>query len=136
MGLIWQLGSVYQPTYDFRVILDRDFVEKVISLHVPLEGQRRMNELGSEVIRRFGHKNTLTPYLFDKDSAFVRNFSLGENGAWLSVDNCQGKSPLEIYKSPKNIPFSSHNVNNSSQAYALMSLVDMWASYVPTIRGE
>jgi hypothetical protein len=105
--IVWQPRAIYQPTYNFGIVVKRDFAEEMINCHISDEKRKWLNKLGEDAIKKLGHNNP-NPYHFDEKNAFVRDFSLGENGVWLELDRCFGKSPLEVYD--EDIPFSSCSV--------------------------
>jgi len=125
--IVWQPRAIYQPGYNLGIYLDRDFAKEMIKAEIPMEKQNITNKLGYEMLKEKGH-DWHHPYFFYGDTAFVIQFSLGENGVWLAVDGLYGESPLKVYKSD-NIEYSSHNVDNLSQRNALMALVDLWVEY-------
>jgi len=86
MALIWQSSGIYQPSYDFNILVDKDFVQKMRSAQVPSEKQKRMNELCSETLKRFNYTNH-SPLIFHENSGLVTQFSLGREGRWLKIDS-------------------------------------------------
>ena len=108
--------------------MDRDFVEAMLGARTDKSARDRLNEIGFEFIQRYGFGKR-SPYGFDEETAFIREFSLGHDGKWLSLDGCSGRNPLEVYEPPKPIMYSSHNIDNSSEAQALLGLVDIWVEY-------
>ena len=134
-NIVWQPISIYQPGYDFGILLDRVFAEEMINSKIDGSTQHRMNELVTELVQRLGH-NWGSPYHFFRDTSFVVQFSLGQNGVWLSVDNTSGRSPIEVFREPNPIKYSSHNVGSSEQAQSLLALVDMWVSYADLLKSK
>ncbi|MBI2110005.1 hypothetical protein HYT58_02430 [Candidatus Woesearchaeota archaeon] len=130
--IVWQPIALHQPSYEFGIILDETFAKEMVKTNLSQESQRRMNDLGTEVITRFGHNWTI-PYIFHENTAFVSQFSLGVNGVWLALDNWYDLLKIPENKDP--IKYSSHNVDTSSQAYSLMALVDFWVEYAETLKG-
>ena len=61
---------------------------------------------------------------------------MGNNGVWLAIDQSNKRSLLEYPDEKELIKYSSHNVDNSKQAYALMALVDWWAEYADIIKSH
>lgn len=133
-NVLWQPESLYQPGADFKIIVDREFVREMLNTPLSKKGQSAMNDLGYALIKRRGC-HWLAPYTFDSDNAFVRQFSLGENGVWLALDGCSGGNPLEHFSTPDPIKYSSHNIEGLNQAHLLMSLVDLWVEYRDTMKG-
>lgn len=113
---------------DFGIYLDRDFAKDMIKSKIPIKRQNHMNELANEELNRFGI-NWLNPYTFHKDSCFITQFYLGQNGVWLSTDYQIIENLLEEKESSKLISYHSHNTDTSKQAYVLMALFDKWIEY-------
>ncbi|HIH10565.1 TPA: hypothetical protein HA241_00060 [Candidatus Woesearchaeota archaeon] len=130
-GIIWQPIALYQPGFNFDIVLDDRFAEEMIKTNLSQSVQERMNGLGTDLTTRLGH-SWLSPFTFYESTAFVSQFSLGQNGVWLVVDNYFKKEQLEDKKA---VRYTTHNVDNSSQAYALMALVDLWVSYADTLKS-
>lgn len=133
--VIWQPEGIYQPGHDFGVLLDRVFAIEMGNSEVFPSTQRRMNDQGDEIITELGHSWS-NPYDFYKDSFLVTQFNLGGNGVRLALDR-----PVSHYLSkPKEnddpVKYCSHNVDTSSQAYALMALFDMWVQYSNAALGK
>ena len=120
MALIWQPKGIYQPSFNFEVIFNSDFIQRMKSSQVFPKNAKRMNELCAETLQRFGYNN-LTPLNFYKNTGLVTQFSLGREGRWLAID---------LYTLDKSlVKYSSHNVDSSKDAYDLMALVDPWTEY-------
>jgi len=126
--IVWQPTYLHTRGYEFNILLDWEFAEKMIGITLSDDFRDRLNEYGAKVVKEKGH-SWLSPYQFYEDTAFVDQFSLGENGVWLAADTTSGRSPLEVFKKPNPIKFSSHNVDHSSHGYTLKALVDMWIYY-------
>ncbi len=130
MALVWQPFAVYQGKYGFGIKLDRCFALEMIAAKVPKKLQDRMNVLGEELNQKIGYSYP-SPYDFHKDTAFVSGFYLGSNGIWLALDDHLGAEPLS---EDRPLQYSSHNVDASRDAYALMALVDMWVEYSEVLK--
>ena len=128
--IIWQPTSLYQPGFDFEILLDSEFSKEMIKTNLSQDAQERMNGLGTDLTTRLGQR-WLTPFTFNGNTAFVSQFSLGQNGVWLAVDDYFNTSSSDDQKP---IKYTSHNVDNSSQAHVLMALVDLWVSYADTLK--
>lgn len=120
---------------DFGVYLDKNFARDMIQSTVSNERQRRMNGLANEELRSL-KINWLDPYLFYKDSCFVSQFNIGQNGVWLATDRHAINDLLSEEKSVKPIEYNSHNVDFPSQAYVLMRLFDKWVEYADVFKEK
>ncbi|MBT4604191.1 hypothetical protein HOC01_00990 [archaeon] len=129
--IVWQPTALYQPSYNFGIVLDRTFAKGMLETKLSPDATRTMNQMGTELLKGFGH-NCPTPYIFHEDTAFVDQFYLAENGVWLARDD--SVSVLTNDTSVNTIKYSSHNVDNTSQAHSLMALVDMWVEYADTLK--
>ena len=133
--IIWQPFVLYQPYFDFGILLSRDFCREMLETKLSREIQIKTNNLCLEVSERFGF-NYPEPVTFYEDTAFISQFYLGNNGVWLAIDQSNKRSLLEYPDEKELIKYSSHNVDNSKQAYALMALVDWWAEYADIIKSH
>lgn len=131
--IIWQPNGLYHPGYDFGILLDRQFAEGMLETKITLDKQNRMNEMANETMKRFGAHGTF-PLVFHEDSALVTSFNLGERGRWLVMDDDSKLFLLNKTDKERCISYSSHNVDYSSDAYALIALVDQWVEYSGIIR--
>lgn len=120
---------------DFGIYLDRDFAREMIQSKVSNERQTRMNELANEELKRLG-TNWLNPYTFHKDSCFISQFYIGQNGVWLSTNHQTIDDLLNGKESSKPIEYNSHNVDVPSQSYVLMRLFDQWIEYADAFKSE
>jgi hypothetical protein len=130
--IIWQPKNVYLPSYEFNISLDRTFAKEMLAAKIPREKQKRMNELALETLIRQGF-NWPGPLTFYEDRGLVTQFYIGRNGVWLAT-NCENINSLFKKDENKHIKYYSHNVDNSSQAYALMALVDQWVEYSDVLK--
>ncbi len=121
-------------TCNFRIYLDEDFAREIIQTKISDKEQARMNELANEELERL-ETNWLDPYKFHKDSCFVTQFYIGQNGVWLSTNYQTTKDLLKGEKSSKPIKYNSHNVDIPKQAYVLMTLFDKWVEYAGTFKN-
>ncbi len=119
---------------DFGIYLDRNFAKEMVKSKVPIKKQNRMNELANEELKRFGI-NWLNPYTFQKDSCFITQFYIGQNGVWLSTDHLTIENLLKEKESSKLIEYNSHNTDTSKQAYILMLLFDTWVRYADAFKN-
>ena len=47
-NLTWQPEGLYQPHFDFEILLNRQFAGEMLAVRITQEAQRRMNELGAK----------------------------------------------------------------------------------------
>ena len=130
--IVWQPKGIYACGYEFGVLVDREFIEQAMSLQMNPEKQQNMIRLGRETIKRQGYDSG-TPFNFEGETYLVRQFDIGSNGKWLTLDGCSGENPLLIFKEGP-IKYSSHNCDYSSDVHALMSLVDLWVEYLDIVK--
>ncbi len=123
----------FSAKYDFAVYLNRHFAIEMIQAKIPPERQVAMNNLGNEVLQSLGN-NWSNPYTFHRDSCFVTQFYLGQNGVWLAADTTLDE--LLRDKSTKPIEYHSHNVDHPQQAYILMALFDKWVEYADILKDS
>ncbi|MEX2017179.1 MAG: hypothetical protein WD876_01780 [Candidatus Pacearchaeota archaeon] len=127
--LVWQPTDLYQTGHEFNIILDRKFAEEMLSVKINSQTRRRLDE----VIKELNPKNFNPHFQYYEDTAFVLQFNLGFGGNWLAVNGTYGKNPLDVFDDFY-IPYSSHNVDTSADAYSLMRLVDFWVEHADTIK--
>jgi len=129
---IWTLR--FCAGYDFGIYLDRQFAKDMIESKIPYDTQKKMNELGSEVLKDFG-TNHPEPYLFHEDTALVSQINIGGNGIWVATDRhniddlLQGKQELS-----RPVDYTSHNTDCSKDTFRLMRLFGLWVDYADVIR--
>jgi len=123
-GIIWQPGGLYQQGSDFNVRLDSKFAKKILVVDVGAERQRQIIRHARDMIK---DRNVSYPEVFDfyKNTAFVCAFHIGNNGKWLSLERGGGRMP----DGGEKYIYHSHNVDSAFDAYTLMTLVDVWATY-------
>jgi hypothetical protein len=130
--IIWQPNGLYQKGHDeFSLFLDRHFAKEMLETKISQQTKQKLNQLGSKLMNISG----LETFQFFKDTAFVNQFYLGENGLWLALDvrsdlikqelNSNNEKPLKYY---------SHNCNNITHAHDLMKLVDFYTQYSEIIK--
>ena len=95
--IIWQPMGIYACGYEFGILVDREFVEQTMSLQMSQEKQQKMIRLSRETIKRQGYDSGI-PFNFDGKTYLVRQFNIGNNGKWLTLDGCLGENPLLILK--------------------------------------
>jgi len=117
---------------DFGIYLDEDFAKEMIQSYISTERQNKMNELGNDELKIF-EINWLNPYMFYKNSCFITQFYIGQDGAWLST-NHQSVDELIRGESYKPIQYNSHNIDTTKQAYVLMRLFDKWIEYSDVLK--
>lgn len=129
--IIWQPVSIDTLSYEFGIIVNRDFVKQTLDLNIGSEMQRNMTRLGRDILKRY-RQDSGTPFIFDGETYFVRQFDIGRDGKWLALEGCYGKNPLETQEGP--VKYFSHNCDYSSDVHTLMSLVDQWVNYFETVK--
>jgi len=133
--IIWQPTAVYQPTYEFGILLDRKFAHEMLETTVSKEEQDSMNKLANETLKRKGEK-WVNPLRFYENTGLVTNFYIGNNGTWLELERCLNiKEDLDRNPDKKDpLEYCSHNVDSSREAIALMALVDQWVTYADVLK--
>jgi hypothetical protein len=131
---IWTPSFSGNESREFRVYLDRNFAREMIQSQISSETQEGMNRIAEEELKKLG-TNWPTPYGFYESSGFVSQFSIGQNGVWLSAERLGIDDLLIEREDSKPIKYDSHNVDFSKQVYDLMVLFDKWAEYAEDIRG-
>ena len=135
-GIVWQPFGLWGRNQDFGVLMDECFAREMISLKIPEERQGRMNEMANEELRRRG-VNWKNPYQFHKDTAFIEQIYLGQNGVWLAIESYTTRADLLKDKEiGKHIIYYSHNVDTSKQRNDLLNLMDLWVHYSDAIGGN
>lgn len=128
--LVWQ-PILYAGQSEFQVAFDRNFVLEMMNTKLANDRQIQFNKLANEFFPNF--KLPIMPYKFHENTCFIRGFEISGNGRWLAGD-CPPENYLkeEAYKP---IIYSSHNVDDSYDAYQLMALVSLWVDYADNLKG-
>ena len=108
--------------------LDQNFARSMISSQAPPGNQKRLNDLATGDLKRFGLHH-LDPYSFHEDSCFVKQIYLGSNGVWLATSKFEIDKLLRGTSLEKPIKYEPHNVDHAINCYLLMSLFDRWVEY-------
>ena len=121
--IIWQPQKIYQPGYDFDILLDSEFAKEMFNSELSQENYQKMQELPKKLM---GFQKP-EPYIFHKNTCFIRQINLNaEEGKWLYLDDaCGGAKP----NFDKPIKYSTHNFDYgtySSDIVTLMGLFDLW----------
>ncbi|MBI3333882.1 hypothetical protein HYZ97_00130 [Candidatus Pacearchaeota archaeon] len=122
--IIWQ--PKFCTGYDIAIFLDKEYAKEALESMASEEKKARLNELGNEELIRRGI-NWLEPYQFHATSCLLTTVNIGQGGIWLNADNNSIRNLEE--SSNKSLEYHSHNVHSMGEAFALMSLFDMWARY-------
>jgi len=132
--IVWQpsLGNG-RSGHEFSINLDREFAKEMIRTKMSDGTAKRLNQLANETLKEFG-VNWLNPYTFEKDSCFLSQIYLGENGLWLSTNYRDIEDLSREDVPPKHVVYNSHNVDTSIQAYSLMRMFGMWIHYSDVLR--
>lgn len=133
--IIWQPFSLYQPSFDFGIKLDRTFAKEMISTRIPQEAQRAMIDQARETAERFRF-NYPEVLDFHEDTCLVAGFYIGNGGTWLTADKYDREKLMDDSQREKPLEYHSHNVDSSREAIALMALVDHWAEYSDILREQ
>lgn len=125
--IVWQPLALYQPHHDFDILLDRIFVGEMLMITLGEKGQRRMNALGEETLRRFRYSHT-SPYLFEGNTGLVSQITIdGGRGTWLEMEGMFGQIPDVSRKEP--LKYTTHNMDSTSDTLCLLALFDQWITY-------
>lgn len=125
--IIWQ--PEFSAEYGFAVSLDKEIATDFIKVKIPAERQKRMNELAKEEILKKTRNLFPDPYIFHEDSALITGVYLGNGGVWLATDRGSIDSLLREEKTQGHIKYHSHNVDHLQDAFILLKLFGLWASY-------
>jgi hypothetical protein len=131
--VIWQPRDLYQPSLDFDVDLDSDFAREMLGLKLSPGVLGQMKSLGLETASRFGF-NYPEPYNFQENTGLITGFYIGKNGTWLSTSRDLLYELEHSPKSDKPLEYSSHNIDSTNEAYALMALFDRYVQYAGTLK--
>jgi hypothetical protein len=128
--IIWQPISVYQSGYGFGILLDPEFAKDMLTSNLSSDKSKRIQDFANEQLKKSNYDYP-TPYIFNGDSCLVNQFYIGD-GKELGIDS------LIKFESnfDKPIKYFSHNVDYSSDAYALMKLVDLWVKCSEVIKEK
>ena len=77
--IIWQPQGLYQPGYDFGILLNPEFAKEMFNLKLSRKKYQKMQKLPKELM---GFKKP-DPYIFHKDTCFISQINLNagnENG--------------------------------------------------------
>lgn len=124
--IIWQPGGVYQPGYDFNIILNAEFAKKTFNYSLSQKKRTQMLALPRELMG-FEHSE---PYRFHEDTLFLRQVNIQPgHGKWLSLDDAFGGAAPDFSKPVK---YSTHNFDfrtSSFDVITALSLFEIWAEY-------
>ena len=128
--IVWQVDETYHGAFngnrDFSVLLDRQFAREMFEVNLGAERQRKFNRQAQEMLEKLKYLRA-EPYIFDGNSALVREFHAGRNGVWIALDGQFGRPINFSFQQP--LIYSSHNCDNSADFFALTSLISYWVSY-------
>lgn len=129
--IIWQLKYLSQKCPDFDILFDRKFAGEMFKVKLG-ENQRRMNQLGEDIAKYFKYVQ-LSPYIFEGDTAFVRqiNLNAGE-GKWLTLEGHFGAIPDFSKLEP--LQYKTNNLSTTSDTLVLLALFDRWIFYSDTLK--
>ncbi|MBU2104807.1 MAG: hypothetical protein KKF67_03470 [Nanoarchaeota archaeon] len=124
--IIWQPQKLYQPGYDFEILLNSEFAEEMFNSKLSKEKYQRMQKLPKELMGFQNHE----PYIFHENTCFIRRINLNAgNGKWLSLDDACGGAKPDFAKPLK---YSTRNFDyrtSYSDVVTLMGLFDLWVEY-------
>ena len=121
-------------SYDFSIYLDRNFAREMIQSKCSDEIQKNMNKLANSELNKL-RINWSSSYMFHENSCFIDQFSIGQNGVWLSLDRSTIDDLITEKDSSKPIEYTSHNVDDPKQVYALMKLFSKWIEYADNLKS-
>ena len=131
--IVWQPTELYQPSFGFSIRLDFVFAHEMLTTRIPLDIQKRFVELERETAQSFGF-NYREPIDFHDDTCMATGFYIGQNGKWLTLDVNQIEALVTRANPDRPLIYSSHNIDTSREAYALMALFDRWIAYSDNLR--
>lgn len=124
--IIWQPHAIYQPGYSFGILLNPEFAREMFKSKLSRENYQKFQELP----RKLMGFPKLEPYIFHKDTCFIRQINLeAGDGKWLSLDDACGGAEPDF---DKPIVYSTHNFDyktTSSEVVILLGLFDLWIEY-------
>lgn len=132
--IIWQ-PELFVRECGFKISLDRDFAREMVNSPLDKKHQKRTSELAKKDLKKMGI-DWPDPYNFYKNTCFLREIHLGNNGVWLatSSDEASGLLREEKGENGRNIEYDAHNVDTPRYAYALMFLFHKWIDYSQTFQ--
>lgn len=115
------------PNYGFSVFLNRDFALSAKQNIVSKEVQENMQKMASDAIKKMFYRKLVgPPYHFLDDSILITGCQVpGDNNCELLIDRNQIDSLEKEYEKSE-LHYYTHNVDNSNQAYGLLSLFTRW----------
>lgn len=126
---VWQMENVYQPSYNFKIKLDADFAQNVQEISIPQDYQKNLNSFSEDILEDHNFRYP-SPLRFYQDTFLATGFHIGNNGTWLSTED------LNDLEQNESIEYYTHNIDNSSEAYALIALFDNWADKAAVLLEE
>ena len=130
--IVWQPTHIYQPHYDFEVILDKEFAGEMFTAIIGREMQEKMNSLAQKTLQRYKNLQP-SPYHFHGNSALIRQVTIdGGRGTWLESEGYSGQPP----DFSRNLKYTTHNMDSSSDTLCLLSLFDLWITYADVLKGK
>ncbi len=127
--IIWQPQNLYQPGYNFEILLNPEFARQMYESELTRENYQEMQDLPKKLL---GFEKP-EPYIFRGNTCLVSQINLDAGaGRWLNLEATPDTKP----KFDKSVKYSTHNFDTacSSDVLTLMSLFDLWVEYSELIR--
>lgn len=117
--------------YNFAAFLDRDFAIRMLNSKTAPEERFNLNQIANEELKK--HRiATSDPFEFYNNSLLVNQFNIGQGGRWLATVTLEWINET----STEPVKYSSHNIDSSADAYALLGLFGKWIEYVELFRND
>lgn len=130
IGDLWPRFENPGP-YTFSLYVAGDFARKCRAESIDPKVIGRFNEMGANLIKSvLGWRNP-SPYQFVEGSLLLAQCGLGNEGRWLSADTRRFN-----HRKGELLEYVGHNIDSAHQAYALMSLMSLWASHADALLSQ
>jgi len=125
--IVWQIQGLSQTSFDFHVLLNRSFAKEMLEIDFR-KGQVRMNSLGESLIKKSKYYNESSPYIFEGNSALVRQINLNSGqGIWLALEGQFGQIP--DLSRPEPLRYTPNNMDSIHDTVGLLKLFDLYIFY-------
>ena len=132
--VIWQIYDFEKNGHNFKIRLDRDFAVEMLNTKISRDLKKEIKERGHQEIVNRGYIGK-PKFVFYKNTAFVLQFSLGNNGRRLYIPQRNKRNPLEVYPEG-DIKYSSRGMGSASNSYSIFRLIDLWVQNKDMIKEQ
>lgn len=131
--LIWQITHLSHSS-SFEILVNNEFVAEMLNTKLSQEKIRNLNRTGEEISKNLKYSSR-SPYIFYKDTAFLTQINLDAGrGTWLSADMPCGILPNLSENKP--MKYHTHNIDHTSDNFALISLFDNYIWYSDILKDN